>query len=170
MADVVGGLRSRFLFDSVYDQIDAGIDALGWYDFTRIEPVSFIPEPPDDSDEVQLNTIALSEGDTFDREGELGSHLTRSEYVFYLDIYAESGPIGRMIAHDLRDLIMGRHGGRQHPVFTIYDLSVATPFSIGYAEVDRVNVSREPAPTKPWQKFWYIVRFDLSDSYDPLNT
>lgn len=163
---VVGGLRTRFLYDSVFNALYDGMETLGWFDTDRRHrPVTFISEPIGDVEEVQLNTMAFSDGPMFDNEAEIGSNMTASEYGFYIDIYGESGPLGRALANDFRDLIKGRHGGRTGPVFTIYDLSLATPTSIGYAEVERVNIHREDTFTRPWQKFWYSVRFDVVDYY-----
>lgn len=166
MAAVVGGLRTRFIYDSIYNALQAGMTQLGWFDPGRSHlPVSFIAEPIDADEETQLNTIAMGEGPMFDREREIGSNMSTSEYAIYLDVYAESGPIGRALANDLRDLIMGRHGGRTGPTFTIFDYRLATPTSIGYVEVDRVNIYREDVTSRPWQKFWYTVRFDITDDY-----
>jgi hypothetical protein len=30
-----------------------------------------------------------------------------------------------------------------------------------------VNIYREDQPSRPWQKFWYTVRFDVTDDYLP---
>lgn len=163
---VVGGLRSRFVYDSVYNALRAGIEELGWFNAGRNHlPVSFIPEPLDSEDEVQLNTVAMGEGPMFDREREIGSNMSAAEYSFFIDVYAESGPVGRALANDIRDLVMGRHGGRTGPTFTIWDYRKIVPLNIGWLDVERVNIYREDTPTRPWQKFWYTVRFDVTDDY-----
>jgi hypothetical protein len=165
---VVGGLRTRFVYDSVFNALYAGMTELGWFEPGRKHrPVTFVSEPVAADDEVGLNTIAMGEGPMFDRERELGSNMSSSEYAFYIDIYAESGPVGRDMANDMRDLIMGRHGGRTTPTFTIYDYRQATPSAIGWVDVERVNIYREDQPSRPWQKFWYTVRFDVTDDYLP---
>lgn len=165
---VVGGLRTRFVYDSVFNALYAGMSSLGWFDAGRNHlPVEFVSEPIAADEEVQLNTMSMGEGPMFDRERELGSNMSSAEYAFYIDIYAESGPVGRALANDMRDLIMGRHGGRTGPTFTIYDYRTATPSEIAWVAVERVNVYREDMPTRPWQKFWYTVRFDVIDDYLP---
>jgi hypothetical protein len=101
----------------------------------------------------------------FDTQAELGSNMSRSAYAFFVDVYAESGPLGRMLANDIRDLIKGRHGGRSYETFALYDFRTATPTQIDYLPVERVSVFKEDAITKPWQKHWYSVRFDVVDHY-----
>lgn len=166
MSDVVGGLRTRLVYDSVFNAISEGMAVLGWFDAGRNHlPVTLLPEPIDSEDEVQLNTVAMGEGPMFDREREIGSNMSSSEYAFFIDVYAESGPVGRSIANDIRDLVMGRHGGRTRPSFTIWDYRLATPTELGWVDVERVNIYREDTPTRPWQKFWYTVRFDITDDY-----
>lgn len=163
---VSGGLRTRLIFDSIYEQIRDGLTTLGWFDSGRgHEPVTFIPEPVVDTDEVKLNTIALAEGGMFDRDFEIGSNMAEAEYSFYVDIYAQNGDLGRHLANDIRDLVRGRHGGRTGSGFTIYDYQMATPSSIGWLELERAQVFKEDLPTRPWQKFWYSVRFDVIDYY-----
>lgn len=164
--DVVGGLRTRLVYDSIYNALDDGIRALGWMDSGRNHlPVSFISEPIAADEETQLNTVAMGEGPMFDRQAEIGSNMSSSEYAFFIDIYAESGPLGRALANDFRDLIMGRHGGRTTPTFTIYDYRQDPVVAIGWVDVERVNIYKEDMPTRPWQKFWYTVRFDVVDDY-----
>jgi hypothetical protein len=166
VSDVVGGLRTRLVYDSVFNAINEGLAELGWFDSGRNHlPVTFHPEPLNSDDEVQLNTVAMGEGPMFDRERELGSNMSSSEYAFFIDVFAESGPVGRALANDMRDLIMGRHGGRGAPTFTIWDYREDPAVNIGWVDVERVNIYREDVPTRPWQKFWYTIRFDITDDY-----
>jgi hypothetical protein len=163
---VVGGLRTRLVYDSVFNALHDGMTELGWFDAGRNHmPVTFISEPVAADDEVTLNTVAMGEGPMFDRDREIGSNMSSSEYAFFIDVYAENGPVGRALANDVRDLVMGRHGGRTGPIFTIWDYRLATPTDIGWVEVERVNIYREDMPTRPWQKFWYTIRFDVTDDY-----
>lgn len=163
---IVGGLRTRLIFDSVYNALNDGLTTLGWFDSGRgHNPVTFVPEPIADTEEVQLNTVALAEGSLFDRDFEVGSNMSEAEYSFYVDVYAESGALGRHLANDIRDLVRGKHGGRTGSGFTIYDYQLATPTSIGWMELERIQIYKEDLPTRPWQKHWYSVRFDLLDHY-----
>lgn len=168
MTDVVGGLRTRLVYDSIFNALNDGLTALGWFDAGRNHlPVTFHSEPIESDVEVQLNTVAFAEGPMFDRDREMGSNMSSAEYAFYIDVYAESGPVGRALANDLRDLIKGRHGGRTTSTFTIWDYREDPPVELGWVDVERVNIYKEDAPTRPWQRFWYTIRFDITDDYLP---
>lgn len=166
---IVGGLRSRLVFDSVANAIKDGMAELGWFDVGRAhKPITFLTDAISADEEVQLTTVALIDGSTFDTEAEMGnSRLSETSYSFYLDIYAEAAALGRALANDVRDLIMGRHGGRTGATIAIYDYQIATPTQFGYVEVERISIFREPNPSKPWEKNWFTVRFEVIDYYSP---
>jgi hypothetical protein len=82
---IVGGLRTRLTFDSVYNMIEDSLTSLGWFDGGRQHlPLNFISEPVREEDEVQLNTLVLTAEDGGSSEVEIGSNFAEHRRSFYL--------------------------------------------------------------------------------------
>lgn len=166
---IVGGLRHRLLFDSVYNMINDSLTGLGWFDAGREHgAIRFIADPIDPDQEVPYNTLALSSEPGISFDIELGSNYANHNTIFYLDFYAESNSLGLHVAMDLRDVIEGRMPsiGRNAPIVRIYDYRTqpASP-QIGYAEIDDVTVDKVNNFTKPWQKDWWSLAWNVQDTY-----
>lgn len=168
MTTLVGGLRARFIHDSTFETLRAALDALGWFDSGRRHlPINLIPTAAEWDAEIPLNTVAVSSTNTSGEDAELGSNLIDDRTVFYVDIYAQDDALGKHLAYDVRDLLRGKMPsiGRARPVLDVLDLSQVPPAPVTIAEIDNVVVDRANSFARDWEKHWWVVRFDVLDSY-----
>ena len=57
-----GGKLYRLIGDNFYNMVHDSLEDLGWFNPARKHlPVHLIPEPVDDNEVIQLNTIAISD-------------------------------------------------------------------------------------------------------------
>jgi hypothetical protein len=165
---IVGGLRVRLIYDSLYNEIERALSELGWFDSGREHlPVSFISQPVDDKEGIDLNTLVLLGEDQFDNEEEMGSSFAEHRRQFFLDFYGESQPLGEHVIFDCRDILEGRMPSvsRDGPVFTLRDYTTLGAPTFGTAEIEFVNVDRAHNINYPWQKNWYSCSFTVVDYY-----
>jgi hypothetical protein len=166
---IVGGLRARLLYDSLYNEIERALTELGWFDPGRSHlPVRMINQPVPESEEIQLNTLVLyaEDGDTL--QYEVGSDLSEHRRTFYLDLYAENISVGEHLIFDCQAILEGRMRsvGRTSHFFDVYDYTQATPPVIAVAEIgEDVIIDRAVRYSFPWQKNWYSCQFTVSDYY-----
>jgi hypothetical protein len=169
MSGVVGGLRARLVRESLYRMIHTSLTSLDWFNTVNRKhlPVTFNSDPVKDVNSVPLNTAALTDFDSDDDESEMGSLMTEITWRFYVDIFAESEALGLHFARDVRDILQGRMAsiGRTTPDFAVYDYQQATPPVLFYCQIEGVKVDRPENFTKPYDRFWYTVRFDIKDTY-----
>lgn len=170
---ISGGLRARFIQDSIRIQIIGGLADLGWFDTDRRHaPLRYRAKPAEWADEIERNTFAITMEDVDDSPSEMGEGTTDDLRVFYIDFFAENDSVGYHFVGDCSAIIDGRLPsiGRTGPVFDIYDLRQATPASFVQVDVERVVTDRVEAQPRPWQRYWHYVRFDIlddhSDDYD----
>lgn len=170
---IVGGLRIRLLYDSLYNEIERALTALGWFDSGRRHlPINFIDEPIDESEEVSFNTLVLYAEDGDSLQEEMGSALAEHRRTFYLDFYAENTAVGEHMIFDLQAMLEGRMPSisRDTNYFTVYDYRQATPPAIATAEIgEDVIVDRAVVYNYPWQKNWFSCQFTVSDFYGTEN-
>lgn len=168
MATIVGGLRARLIHDSAYEMIRAALSDLGWFDSgRRHEPVTMVAKPVSNDDQVPFNTLTVSSTDVSDDPIEMGSTLSEDRWTFYVDFYGEDDLVARHIVHDIRDVVRGKLPsiGRAGPVLDVYDYRLATPVVLFRCELENVVVDRANTFTRPWQRHWWAVRFDVVDEY-----
>lgn len=170
---LVGGLRARMIRESMYHMVYDSLDALGWFDPARRHlPIKFTGRTYTNEETIELNTIVLVDEGTTDRETGLGELEIEQQWLFYIDIYAESDSIGRDLAHDIRDILAGRHttAGRTRSIVEIYDYRMATPAVVGIAQLEDVVIDRAHDFPKPWQKHWFSCRVTVVDVYGPTES
>ncbi len=163
-----GGKLYRLIGDNFYNMIHDSLEDLGWFNPARKHlPVHLIPEPVEDNEAIQLNTIAISDEEITTSDVELGSVLAEHRLLFYIDIYAESKAIGRHLSGDIKDILEGRMNsiGRGSPTVTVMDLSLATPTELLVCQIESVAVERGRAYLKKHQQFWYSVMCELVFSF-----
>lgn len=163
-----GGLRARLLFDSVHAHVRACLDAGGWLDPSRgRKDIHLIDEPKEWDEPIELNSVALSVDTSDDIDAELGSNATIDTHTFYFDVYAQNDIVGRAIAHEIKDILRGKRPsiGADRPVVPLIDFTLATPAPFAYADVSGVVVDQVRNAPKPWQRYWFTVRFDVEDDY-----
>lgn len=165
--EILGGLRSRLIWDSVYHAINDALTQLGWFDAGRQhQPVTFPPMPVSDNVEIALNTVALSDENLTETAMELGSQLVETSWSYYVDFYAESDVIGKHLINDIRDFLAGRMMDiRPGTSLPVYDYRLATPAVVFYVEIDQLTVDRAHDFPKSWQQHWYSLSFVVVDAY-----
>lgn len=166
MTIYVGGLRQRLIKDSLYRMLYESSESLGWFNPGRFhKPILFRATAVPTNEEIQLNTVVLSDESVDDVDWELGSLMSEHRSVFYLDIFAEDESVGVHLSGDLRAILGGRMPsiGRIGPSFEVLDLTMATPVPIFNCEIERVTIDRAHDFPKPWQRFWYVIRFEVLD-------
>lgn len=168
MTNYTGGIRFRMIYDSLYHMIYDSMEELGWFDaHMSHSPVLFPYESVENSTEIPLNTLALSDSDMSDYEHELGSNMGEITWTMYVDFYAENKGIGLHVINDVRDVMQGRMpaAGRTHPILEVFDYSLATPTEIFYCEIEDVMVDKAIDFPEPYRKNWYTCRFQIVDHY-----
>lgn len=165
---IVGGLRTRLISDSVRVAIVAALSGLGWFDPEREHlPLSFAPKPADWDDNVKWNTFSITAEDIDEHPSELGGRAVDDVTTFFVDFYAESHAVGQHFASDVAAIVAGRmpEVGRRDSVFDIYDLRLVDPVPFIQVDVERCAQDRSILTPRPWQQFWYYVRFDILDDH-----
>jgi hypothetical protein len=165
---VVGGLRSRFLHDSLQNAVQDGLQALGWFDPSRAHrPIQFLAEPAEWDREIAANSMVVTTRSQATDWVEVGSLLHTDTVMMGIDIYGESDSFATHISNDVRDLLRGRLPlGPQLGMLPIYDYRMATPAVIGAALIADVVVTRvRPQVNRPHSLFWFGVDVELHDSY-----
>lgn len=168
MPDLVGGYRYRMIRDSLYNCLKDSLADLGWFDDGRPHgPIHFPGRQYHNDEEIPVNTLVLADEDMYEIPVELGSNMVETAWQFYVDFYAESDSLGRIMAHDVRDILAGRMPaiGRTYPHVQVYDYGVATPNPVFFVDIDGIVVDRGRSMPKPWLKHWYTVGFEVIDAY-----
>lgn len=163
---ITGGLRTRYISDSVRVGIIAALEALGWFDAGRRHaPLEFAAKPEDWAEIVAPNTFSITMEDLYEDEAELGGVAVDDTHTFFFDVFAENDSVGRHLAWDVHDIAMGKYPsiGRHSAVFDLYDFQTATPAAFHQLEVERASVQKVDGFPRPWQRFWWTVRIDVLD-------
>lgn len=172
---IVGGLRQRLIFDSIYNMVNDSLTSLGWFDAGRAhEDVTFLSEPVQEDQEVKVNTVVLTAEDIGEIDIEVGSNYAEHPRTYYLDVYAEGYSVGEHLAYDIRDIIGGRMPSisRDYPGARIYDYTQSTPPQIAFVEFEFIQVDRSLRSgqfIKPWEKYWWSIAFQVVDTYGDEN-
>lgn len=168
MTTLVGGLRSRMVFDSCYKVINDSLTALGWFGPSRRHaPINFTAGEQNTLVEVPLNTLALSDENVSSTPWELGSELAEHTRWYYVDFFAEDDAVGKHLIGDVRDILEGRLPsiGRRGATMPVYDMRQATPPVLFSCEVANCRIDRAHDYSHEWLRHWYSVQFVLLDYY-----
>lgn len=163
-----GGIRERLISDSVYNLIRTYLDLIGWFDAGRKHsPITLRTESVAQTEDIPFNTIVISETHTGDVDAEMGSNLGEVTTTFYVDFYAENEALGKHLIHDVRDILKGRMPdiGRTRQDLPVYDFAMTTPQVVFTCDIQDVVVDQARDFPKPWQRHWWMVRFDIVDEY-----
>jgi hypothetical protein len=157
MATLEGGLRDRMMLQSVVNDVVANLTTRGWFINTGKEylPFSVVDEFPDDKDEVALNTIAFSMGDTASNAAEMGSKSELLHTSIFIDFFAENDGLGRHVVGDIAAHVndVGQ--------FTVYDYRQVTPSAefVVLIAADSLERTKPIRAVNAWQKHWHSVAF-----------
>lgn len=169
MATVVGGERARLIRESVFQLVKSNLTTLGWFDPTRPHlPIDFVSRSFDQSQQIPINSAALSDENMTDRYVELGSLLSENTWQMYIDFFADSDALGLHFIRDVQDILRGRFSsiGRNDTVFNVYDFTLPGPPVIFTCDIENVVVDRAHGFLKPWLEHWYSCSFTILDYYD----
>lgn len=160
MAALSGGTRYRMTLESVARDIEAFLATEGWFDSGREhQPIVVIDEFPDDKDEVAINTLAFSMGDSFTRTLELGSQAEQLSIPMFVDFFAENDGMGRDVVGDIYEHV------QKIKSFDVLDYDQATPtveFSVAVFE-EASEIRKPERAVNPWQRHWYVCAFVVED-------
>ena len=153
-----GGLRDRLVFDSIRNNVIAHLTTLGWFAGGREHTaITVVDEFPDDNDEVALNTLAFSLGDSGGVDLELGNNDESHEMTLFIDFFAEDDAVGRHLRGDIYEYL------RANNIQPVYDYSTDDS-QFGTVEVLEDIEKRKPdRAVNKWQKHWYVVSFSILD-------
>lgn len=169
MAEVIGGLRDRFVRDSFKVMLEDALDALGWFDAGRQHrPVQILGKPLDWNEPLEPNLIGVGTKQSEGEDVELGSRLVAMDTPFLVDLLAESESLGVDLSNDIFDILRGKHedAGRTRPTFTVYDFRPDTPTAIGYCTVSEPLIAKTPTRVeRAWLQHWYVIGCIVTDSY-----
>ena len=155
-----GGIRNRMILESILRAVEADLTARGWFDSgNQHQPITIIDEYPDESDEVAVNTLAFSMGDTRTEPLEMGGLSEQWIVPIFVDMFAESDGLGRHVVGDVYDFVM------KNQKFQVYDYRNATPteeFVVQYVEYT-AETRKPDRAVNAWQKHWHVCAFAVSD-------
>lgn len=168
MTVYVGGLRARLIHDSFYTMVSDALAALGWFDPAREHrPINLIPEMQPEGEPIEVNTIVISGLDENDTDAEMGSNLSENRLTYYVDIYAEGEALGSHLKGDVKDILRGKMPsiGRGRPVLEVRDLTVPAAPLLFVCDIENVVTDRSATFSNPWQRYWWVLRCELVDTY-----
>lgn len=159
MATLEGGLRDRMVHESLGNQIQADLVARGWFTPPREhEPLNVITGFPNDTDEVQLNTIAFSVDTASGDDLEMGTNSELHQTAFFVDMFMEDDAVGWHLSGDVYSFL--KRNAASLDVFDYSDIGDPVEF-----QVELIDISRGK-PTKAvnaWQRHWFTVSFLAED-------
>lgn len=170
-----GGLRTRFITDSVRLTVIAALEQLGWFDPTVFDtppgarqhhPVRYVARPIDWNVAIEPNCIAINSENIVDEPRGLGGEVDDMVRC-YVDVLAEDDQVGWHLVRDVRDIILGQMTGvgRPGPVVDVYDFRLATPAPFTTVGVEDAFIDRGFAEGHDWMAHWFLVAIDLVDEY-----
>lgn len=167
MTEVVGGLRERFIVDSMKQHIHDGLSTLHWFDMGRQHlPVTVRTEPVPNIEEIVPNVVAIMEDGLSENDAEMGSNFTEFRWQFAIDVYAENDAVGRHLAGDIKAILSARFAFTDGlPHLPVYDFRMATPAVIFYCDFENLVASRQQLWQRSYQKFWWTILIDVVDFY-----
>lgn len=168
MTTVVGGLRTRFIHDSVEAALMDILTQLHWLDAgRRHRPITVVAAPQKWDEPIEFNSITVDMEGMGDEEAEMGSNLTNDTHTVYLDFYGENEAIARHLTGDLAAALRGKLPsiGRASMTLPIFDFRTNPATVLTVAAVENVVTDRAHNFPNPWQQHWHSVRFDLIDTY-----
>lgn len=167
--------QERLAFDTTRDYLVAQLTTLGWFGSVlpfgaaNAGPVVLLDYVPDNLSGIAPNTIAFTNGtDQEDKEAEMGADLGglwETDYVFFIDIWAESQGIAKQLASDVRAILTGRLAGCSR-VQQVIDKTVvpSAPAAGHFLQYEHVETE---TPASQSQKLgWRVVKVTAEHYYN----
>lgn len=167
---MVGGLRRRIIKDNLYYMIYNALEDLGWFTspLTLSQyPVTMVAEQIDPQTEIKPNKIGISFEDLNSFNIEMGSNLEQYNWSTYIDVFAEDESTGIHLSGDIYDIVGGKMEsiGRTGPILEVNDLSTVDEDFLFNCNIERVRIERVREWDKQFNKYWWVIGFDLVDTY-----
>lgn len=161
-----GGIRLRLLQDSARLTVAYGLKELGWFDANRRHhPIHMVSRPNDWDELVEPNSISVTAESVRASDLYLGGDV-QDRVRFYVDFFAENDVVGSDLIHDVRDLLLGMYPNlNPAECLRVYDLRSATPSGLTTLDLEMVTIDRPNGFPRPWQKYWWVLRFEALDEY-----
>lgn len=169
MTIYVGGVRERFIKDSVFEYLKGKLATLGWFsDGRQHAPVRFTDEAVDIRQLVEPNTLTLSAENNLAEDVELGGLLTEFTWTMYVDFYAESEAVGLHLIGDVAAILRGQMSsiGASRAYVPVFDYFQATPVDpIFFVSVEKVRTDKAHDFPHMQLRHWHACSFDIIDAY-----
>ena len=154
---VDGGLRDRFVYESVFEHVNIELTAKGWFGLDATHtPVTVVYAFPEDEDPVQKNTLAMTSGNADTGYVELGSLAYAKGTILFFDFYGENDPISQQLIGDIEHFFL------KNPSLDVYDYENAKAVLFQAQVLDSL-VRRPTRVTQPWQKHWITLSVEIED-------
>ena len=168
MSDILmGRKRLSSINDALYSFVKEGMSELGWLTPAKSrENVQLINEPVDYSVEIKPNIVSVTIEDSIDDRVELGSLLSEEMWDCYIDIFAENQAVGQGLVADLAALLRGKFAslGLDGTRLSVNDYRT-DEFAFS-CEIENVVIERQRNSDRKYQRYWWIIGFDLIDTYN----
>lgn len=166
---IIGGIRQRYIKQAIFDRINDNLDLLGWLDTVDSRrDVTVMDEALDHDEEALPNIVAISFEDRKSNEYEMGSldskHITNA----YVDVYAESNPLGMHLVGDIVDILYGRFvsiGQTGNSRISVLEYGAATPAAFTVVELIEIRSDKARKYNKPFLKHWWQISMSIEDYY-----
>lgn len=153
-------LKTRLLEDLQWD------GSLGHLPYGALAPITFVEMRPDPKLEpIGKNVVALSAGrmpDDVDQE--MGGNLQQTTHTFFIDIYAESASIARVLAADVRSIFTGRAPGCSRMLMLPNYATSGEPYLPGHL-VEFEDVDSD-FPEGLGQTHWAVVKLSAIHTWN----
>lgn len=175
-----GGIRDRFVYQSLWECLNACLGELGWFEPTvfdeppsngtrKFHPLTFLDRQVEWDEDIIPNTVALVPENVVPQEWELGSQFMDMPWRYYATVIGANEAESIQLAGDIRDILLGRMNSVSRiggPYVNIYNWSAATPYRIGYMIIEDVQVHRSPTFSQRWARYMRDVSWTCHDWYD----
>jgi hypothetical protein len=167
---IVGGLRRRIIKDNFYNMLYDSLSDLGWFNGSLTLskfPVTLVAEQIDPQTEIKPNKIGISTEDLRSWNIEMGSNLEEYKWSIYIDIFAEDESTGIHLSGDIYDVISGKMEsiGRTGPTLDVYDYMTDGEPYLFTCQLENIQMERVREWDKQFNKYWWVIGFELSDTY-----
>lgn len=167
---ITGGLRRRIIKDNLYYMIYDSLTSLGWLGSSLTlsdYPVTLVAEQIDPQTEITPNKVGISTEDIRSFNIEMGSNLEQYNWSVYIDIFAEDEPTGIHLSGDIYDIIAGKMESinRTGPVLDVYDYFTDGEPYLFSCQLENLQLERVREWDKQFNKYWWVIGFDITDTY-----
>lgn len=164
---------SRSILAGVTAHIIEQLDSLGWRDPddvpfnampVTVTQTSAFSSPGALAKDVTAGRVSITLGNEFHPvDEEMGGPLTSQDYPIFIDVFQDSDAAALCLATDIRDILLGRIGGKRSLTVTDYATSTPAVLDGWIIELDDVERVR---PDHSLPLFWQVVKV-TANAYFP---